>query len=470
MRRTDTHDLIVIGAGSAGLTVAGGVGQLGLKVALIERARMGGECLNTGCVPSKALIAAARRAHALRTADAVGIGAVEPRIDFLAVLAHVKAAQAIIAPHDSRARFEGWGVEVIAGDARLVDGRTVEVGGRRLAAPRIVLATGSKPAVPKIEGLDKTPFLTNETVFDLQVLPKHLLILGAGAVGLEMAQAFRRLGSRVTVLEKGRALPRDDEDAVQLVLDHLAAENIEMRQHVEITRISATSGGVRAEVEDGAVDGDVLFVATGRTPVLDGLGLEAAGVTAAEDGIRVDRRLRTSNPRIYAIGDCRQGPGFSHVAGYEGALLVKSIGFGLPAAADYRSLPWVTFTDPELAQIGLTEAAARKKYGDVDVRIAPLGDNDRAVTEAQTAGFVKVVRAGGKLRGATVVGAGAGELALPWVLAIGGKASLSALSGVIAPYPTLGEASKAAAFAFSAPVIFGHWAQRWVKLVAALRR
>ncbi len=471
MRRTDTHDLIVIGAGSAGLTVAGGVAQLGLKVALIERARMGGECLNTGCVPSKALIAAARRAHDMRTADTVGVGAVEPLIDLQAVLGHVKAAQAVIAPHDSETRFAAWGVEVIFGDARLMDDRTVQVGERRLAAPRIVLATGSRPAIPKIAGLNTVSFFTNETLFDLDALPRRLVVLGAGAVGLELAQAFGRLGSRVTVLEKGRALQHDDEAAVAVVLQRLAAEGVDVRQHAVVARVSATPDGVRVTLENGdVVEGERLLVATGRAPVLDDLGLKAAGVKAADDGVCVDRRLRTSNRRIYAIGDCRQGPRFSHVAGYEGALLVKAIGFGLTASTNYRALPWVTFTDPELAQVGMTEAAARKRYGKVETQTAQFSDNDRAVTEARTDGFVKIIKAGGKLRGATLVGAGVGELALPWGLAIGGKASISALSGATAPYPTLGEASKAAAFAFYEPLVFGRWARAWAKLVAALRR
>ena len=466
-----THDLIVIGAGAAGLTAAGGSARLGLRVALIERDRMGGECLNTGCVPSKALIAAARRMHLMRSAPAVGVAAVEPECDFARVRAHVRASIAAIAPHDSEERFRGWGVEVIHGQARFLDGHSVAVNDRRLAAPRIVVAVGSRPTIPGIEGLAHTLYLTNETVFDLDVLPRHLIVLGGGTVGMEMAQAFRRLGTAVTVVEAGRPLSRDDPEAAAVVLEQLAAEGVAIRSGTRAARVSAAAEDVRVEVEPGeAITGSHLLVAAGRTASLDGLKLDAAGVQATPNGIRVDARRRTSNPRIYAIGDCREGPRFTHAAGYEGALVVREVALGLRAAADYRALPWVTYTDPELAQVGLTEAAARERHGRIEVHRLPFADNDRAVTDGATAGFIKVVKARGKVVGATLVGAGAGELVLPWSLAIAGKASLRAISGAIVPYPTRSETSKAVAFAGYEALVFGRQARLWARSLARVRR
>ncbi len=468
---TWTHDLIVIGAGAAGLTAAGGGARLGLRVALIERDRMGGECLNTGCVPSKALIAAARRAHLLRSGCAMGVTAGAAAVDFAGVRGHVQAAVAAIAPHDSAERFRAWGVEVIHGHARFTGRSSVEVDGRRLAAPRIVVAAGSRPAVPEIDGLRAVPYLTNETLFDLQELPRHLVILGAGAVGIEMAQAFRRLGSQVTVIDAGRPLARDDPDAAAVVLHQLAAEGVAVRGWTRVLRVAAAAGGIQVEVTPGnAVTGSHLLVATGRTPSLDGLGLEAAGVRATAAGIAVDRRRRTSNPAITAVGDCREGPRLTHAAGYEGTLAVMNIALGLPVPADYAALPWVTYTDPELAQLGLTEAAARERPGRIQVHRVDFADNDRAVTEASTAGFMKMVRVRGRLAGVTIVGAGAGELLLPWSLALRGKASPWSISGAIVPYPTRSESSKALGFAAYEALIFGRSARGWARALAVLRR
>lgn len=465
-----THDLVVIGAGAAGLTAAGGAARLGLRVALIERDRMGGECLNSGCVPSKALLAAARRAHLLRAGGAMGVAGGGVAVDYAGVRAHVQGAIAAIAPHDSPERFQAWGVEVIQGEARFVGRRAVEVGDRVLRAPRVVIAAGSRPAVPDIEGLHRVPFLTNETLFDLAVLPRHLVILGAGSVGLEMAQAFRRLGAAVTVIEAGQALARDDAEAVAAVLQQLAAEGVTVRTGTRATRVSAVPEGVRVDTSPGeAVTGSHLLLAVGRRPSLDGLGLDAAGVAAEADGITVDRRRRTSNPAVFAIGDCRAGPRLTHAAGYEGTVAVMNIALGLPAAAD-AALPAVTFTDPELAQLGLTEKAARERYGRVRVDRVAFADNDRAVADGETAGFLKVIRARGRLVGVTVVGAGAGELLLPWTLAMRGKASLWAVSGTVVAYPTRSEASKAAAFAAYEGLIFGRAARGWARVLATARR
>ena len=466
-----THDVIVIGAGSAGLTAAGGLARLGLKVALVERGLMGGECLNTGCVPSKAMIAAARRAQSMRDAAEVGVRAVEPEIDFADVRAHVRRAIDAIAPHDSEARFRDWGVEVIRGVARFEGRSEIDVEGRRLRAPRIIVATGSEPRIPAIVGLDRTPFLTNLTLFGLDRLPRRLLILGAGAIGMEMAQAFRRLGSEVVVIDHGRALAADDPDAAAVVTDRLRREGVTLLEATTIVRAGATPGGVRLHLESGAtLEGDTLLVAVGRASDVAGLCLERAGVVVGEGGIRVNSGRRTSNPRIFAIGDCRDGPRFTHAAGYEGALLVRKLGFGLPGAVDYKALPRVTFTDPELAQVGLTEPEARKQHGRVEVSRQPFTENDRAVVDSRTEGFVKIVRAGRRVVGVTIVGDRAGELLEPWIAAVGGaKATAWALSGLILPYPTMAESSKAAAFALYEPALFGPWARRWARALAALR-
>ncbi len=468
---TWTHDLVVIGAGAAGLTAAGGAARLGLRVALIERDRMGGECLNTGCVPSKALLAAARRAHLMRTGAVFGVTAAGVCIDFAQVSAHVQETITAIAPHDSAERFQAWGVEVIRGSARFTGRRSIEVDGRTLAAPRIVVAAGSRPAIPAIEGLRGVPYLTNETVFGLDRLPGHLVILGGGSMGLEMAQAFRRLGSAVTVIEPGRLLAQGDPEAVAVVVAQLAAEGVELRAGTQATRIMSVPGGVRVDLaRDAAVTGSHLLVAAGRIPAVEGLELEAAGIAATPAGIGVDRRRRTSNRHVTAIGDCRDGPRLTHAAGYEGTLAVANIALGLPLAARYDALPSVLYTDPELAQVGLTEGEARARHGAVRVRRVEFADNDRAVAEGAATGFIKIIQARGRPVGVTIVGAGAGELVLPWVLAMTGRASTWAVSGAIVPYPTRSDASKAVAFSAYEGLIFGHPARAWARTLAALRR
>ena len=464
------YDLIVIGAGSAGLTAAGGAAMFGLKVALIEQGPMGGECLNTGCVPSKALIAAAARAQAGRDGARLGVTLSGIAVDFAGVRRHVDAAIAAIAPHDSQARFEDMGVEVIRAPARFLDGRTVLAGNQRLSGPRIVIATGSRPAVPPIAGLEDGPYLTNETLFALDALPAHLLILGGGAIGCEMAQAFRRLGSDVTVIEAGQPLAREDADASQIVVARLKDEGVTFAIG-SASQVERSNGTTSVTLDGGRrIGGSHLLVATGRRANIEALDVDAAGVRHGQDGIAVDGRRRTSNRRIFAIGDCRAGPRFTHVAGYEGSLVALQLATGWPAAADWRALPRVTYTDPELAQIGLTEQDARDKHGSVDVTREAFADNDRAVTEGDTAGFAKLVRHRGKVVGVTIVGARAGDLLLPWAQVIAGKASTFALGSAIIPYPTRSEIAKAAAFAMWQPTIFGTVPKAWAKTLARLRR
>ncbi len=471
-----THDLIVIGAGAAGLTAAGGAAMFGLKVALVEADRMGGECLNTGCVPSKALIAAADRARQGRLGERFGVALGPPQVAWEGVSAHISEAIAAIEPHDSQERFEAMGVEVIRVWAEFIGRDRIRAGTRELRAPRIVIATGSKPAMPPIAGLDAIACLTNENLFELDELPRHLIVVGAGAIGLEMAQAFVRLGSEVTVIGRSQPLGRDDRDAVDVAVRHLVDEGVRFVTG-EPSTASKAGNGVTVECKEGLrISGSHLLVAAGRRANADGLALEAAvvvlgGVELGGDGIRVDARRRTSNRRIYAIGDCREGPRFTHAAGYEGSLVAVEVALGLGQKVDWSALPHCTYTDPQLAQIGLTEADARARYGrGVKVVREDFSDNDRAIAEGETSGFLKLVMKGRKVLGVTIVGADAGDLLLPWAQIITGKASTFALGSAIVAYPTRGEISKAASFAVWEPVVFGKWPKRWAALVAKTRR
>ena len=445
--------------------------MFGLNVALIEQGAMGGECLNTGCVPSKALIAAAARARTARTSQRLGVTLGAPQINFAGVRAHIKAAIAAIAPHDSQERFEAMGVEVIRAPARFLDKRTLLAGNQRLTAPRIVIATGSRPAIPTVEGLADVPYLTNETLFALDTLPDHLLVLGGGAIGSEMAQAFRRLGSEVTMVEAGKPLAREDPDAAGLVLAQLANEGVTILGGVKVSHARHKTGMIELTLEDGRrIAGSHLLVATGRQANVASLELDAAGVRHGPNGIEVDRRRRTSNRRVFAIGDCRAGPRFTHVSGYEGSLVALRFATGWPAAVDWRALPRVTYTDPELAQIGMTEAEARERHGTIEVTREAFANNDRAITEGDTSGFLKLIRYRGKVIGVTIVSARAGDLLLAWAQIITGKASTFALGSAIVPYPTRSEISKAGAFAAWQPKVFGTVPRAWAGLIARLRR
>ncbi len=445
--------------------------MLGLAVALVERGEMGGECLNSGCVPSKALIAAASHAAAVREGARFGVHSGAPRIDYAGVRAHVARAIAAIAPHDSAARFDALGVDVVRASARFLDGRTIQAGERLLAAPRIVIATGSSPRVPDLQGLADLPYLTSETLWDMPELPRHLAILGGGAIAAELAQAFRRLGAGVTIIEEADCLAGEDTDAAGVVLGKLRQEGVRIVDRAGVTGVERRDGEITIVRAHGpAIDASHLLVAIGRVPNVEGLGLAAAGVRVAPDGIEVDSRRRTSNPRISAIGDCRRGPRLTHLAGEDGSIVVRNVALGWPAKVNLTALPRVIYTDPELAQVGMTEAEARRQSGRVTVAIEALADDDRAVTEGYTEGFLKVVRRGRRTVGVTIVGRHAGELLLPWSLAMAGKASTFAIAGTMVAYPTRSERSKAAAFAAYAPIIFSRASRRWAGLLARGRR
>ncbi|MGQ9366710.1 dihydrolipoyl dehydrogenase family protein [Azospirillum sp. ST 5-10] len=461
-------DLCVVGAGSGGLSVAAAAARLGVDTVLVERGAMGGDCLNAGCVPSKALLAAAKAAHAVRTAGRFGVNGHEPAVDFAAVHAHVHRTIAAIAPHDSRERFEGLGVRVIAAHGRFTGPDTLEAGGTRIRARRFVLATGSRPRVPPIPGLDGVPHLTNETLFARTAAPEHLIVLGGGPIGAEMAQAHRRLGARVTLVEQQRLLPRDDPELVAVVRRSLAADGVALVEGLGVARVERAGSGVAAWLEDGRrLEGSDLLVAAGRRPVVDDLGLEAAGIAADAGGIRVDRRLRTSNRRVFAVGDATGGPAFTHVAGHHAGIVVRNALFRWPARADAAPLPWVTYTDPELAQVGLTEEAARAAHGDtVTVLRQPFADNDRARAEDAAAGLVKlVVGRRGRLLGVSIVGAHAGEQLALWCLALTKGMRVHDVAPLLLPYPTLAESGKRAAGSWFEPTLFGERTRRLVRFL-----
>jgi pyruvate/2-oxoglutarate dehydrogenase complex dihydrolipoamide dehydrogenase (E3) component len=459
MPQTINTDICVIGAGSAGLSVAAGASQLGARTVLIEADRMGGDCLNTGCVPSKALLAAAKAAHLVETASIYGVGEYKAKVDFKAVHDYVHGVIASIAPHDSAERFRNLGCTVLREHARFIDKRTVQAGNAYIRARRFVVATGSRPTVPPIPGIKDVSALTNETIFDLTELPRHLLVIGAGPIGCEMAQAFRRLGATVTLLEKASMLPKDDLEAAAVVRASLQAEGVNLIEGTNIERIEKTSDGIAIIIPGptkSRIEGSHLLVATGRKPNTENLDLEKAGIKVDRNGIEVDLRLRTSNSHVFAAGDVIGGPQFTHVANYHAGIIIRNALFRLPAKINLRAIPWVTFTDPELAQIGMTEAEAHNRHGD-SIRVVKIAyaDIDRARTEQRTEGFAKVITdRRSRILGATIVGARAGELIQTWGLAISHGLKISAVANMIAPYPVFGEINKRVAGKYYAPTLF----------------
>lgn len=466
-----THDVIVIGGGAAGLTAAGGCALFGLDVALIEGHKMGGECLNNGCVPSKALISAAKRAAEAREEKRFGVTLSAPQVEWTGVHKHIHDTIAGIEHHDSKETFEDMGCEVFLDHAQITGRQTVEVGGRTLRAPRIVIATGSAPFVPPIEGIDTVPYLTNENLFDLTEQPGHLIIIGGGVIGMEMAQSFRRLGSEVTVIEPGEPMGRDDPESVAVVVDVMTSEGVRFVKGVA-ARIEAGEGSVTVHTDSGeTVAGTHLLVAVGRTARAAGFGAEDIGIATGKNGFKTDERRRTSIKGIYAIGDCREGPRLTHVSGYEGSNVALEIVTGLPTKVDFSALPWCTYTEPEVAQIGLTEAEARERHGDaVTVVKEEFSENERAIAEGYTKGHMKMVLKGKKVLGVSIVGKNAGELLLPFTQTISGKSSTFALGSAIISYPTRSEISKAAAFSAWEPTVFGSLPKKYAGFVAKMRR
>jgi len=451
-------NLCVLGAGSGGLTVAAGASRMGASVVLLEPGEMGGDCLNHGCVPSKALLSAAAR---------------RPRPDYADAMADVERAVAAIAPNDSQERFESLGVRVIRQAGRFTDERTVEAeDGTRIRARRFVVATGARAAVPPVAGLADLSYLTNETLWQLRERPAHLVVLGGGPIGCEMALAHARLGTTVTVAEMASILPKDDPELVDLLRPLLTAEGIVFHEGAGAVKAEALpAGGIALHLSDGTrLEGSHILVAAGRQANLERLGCEAGGIVVEHGVVKTDARMLTTNPRVYAIGDVAGGPQFTHAAAYEAGVVIKRALFQLPAKADRGLIPWVTYTDPELAHIGQTEAMARAAHGNgIRVLRWPLAENDRAIATGKTDGLIKAVSTPrGHILGASILAPNAGELILPWCLAIQNKLKIGAMAQVVAPYPTLSEISKRAAGSFYSPGLFSDRTRKIVRWLQKL--
>lgn len=476
MSRFD-YDIAIIGGGAGGLSVAAGAAQLGARTLLIEREpHLGGDCLFHGCVPSKTLLATARARHVMSRAETYGLPAMSlPPVDFARVRARIQSVIADIRGHDSIERFCGLGAEVRFGDARFVGDHEAEVAGKRVSAAKWVIATGSRAQLPPIPGLAATPHLTNREIFALERLPERLLVLGGGPIAVELAQAFRRLGSQVDVLQRSeRILTRDDADMADLVQRGLESEGVRFRLGAVLQDIRQEGGATVVRFEQGgtaqSLSGDALLVALGRAPNVEGLGLEAAGVAYSGKGINVDARMRTSQPHIFACGDVTGRYQFTHAAGYEAGIVVANAVFRLPRKADYTWLPWCTYTEPGLGHIGLNEGMARKAGVEYRVVTERFADNDKARAEAETEGLVKLLLdAGGKPLGVQIAGQAAGELLGEWAAVLSGKMSLTALAGIVHPYPTRAESAKAVAGRVVAAKLFSPTVKKALHYVFGLK-
>lgn len=463
-------DLCIIGAGAGGLSIASGAAQLGRSVVLYEAEEMGGDCLNYGCVPSKALIAAGKHAHAFDSGSPFGIAKAKPKIDFEAVKAHVKGVIETIAPVDSQERFEGLGCTVIRERASFKDANTVQSDTTITRAKRIVIATGSRASAPPIPGLKETPFTTNEEIFTIEELPKHLLIIGSGPIGLELGQAFNRLGSKVEIIDIAHPLDRSEPEHAKVLIDALKEEGVIFHAPVNTKLIRKTKTGIAVDLEDGrTITGSHLLVAAGRRPVIENLHLEAAGITTGRGGIVTDKCLRTSNKRVYAVGDVSGRGGLTHAAGHHAGIIIKNFYFVpfFKASAETGAMPASIYTQPELASIGLTENAARGKYGDVRTVHFEFDENDRAIAERATKGGVKIIaKPNGQIIGASIVGEGAGELIHIISLAMANKMKIIHLTKMISPYPTRSEAVKRAASSWYTESVFSPKTRKLAALMA----
>ncbi|KGP62494.1 hypothetical protein EP47_06195 [Legionella norrlandica] len=459
MNKTIKCDLAIIGGGSAGLSLAAGSSQLGLKVILIESGKMGGDCLNYGCVPSKSLLAAAKAFYNAKHSTHLGLQAKDLKIDFQQVMQHVHQVIDNISEHDSVQRFKSLGVHVIQKTGKFLDPNSLQAGDVIIQAKRFAVATGSSPFIPPIPGLDSVPYLTNETIFDLKEQPKHLIVIGGGPIGCELAQAFAMLGSQVTILEGLNILPKDDKDCVQIIRHQFEMMAIAIHEQTKVQQIESNADAsitvsFEAQSKQWTVSGSHLLIATGRRANIGNLDLEKAGVQYTSQGIEVNNRLQTSNKYIYAIGDVTGPYQFTHMASYQAGIALRNIVFKIPAKINYHAIPWVTYTEPELAHVGMLASEILKRP-DFQVTEWPFVDNDRAQTEGTLRGKIKIItNKKAKILGVTIVGPHAGELILPWVMAIREQKTLRSFTDTIAPYPTLSEISKRVAGEFYAPKLF----------------
>jgi pyruvate/2-oxoglutarate dehydrogenase complex dihydrolipoamide dehydrogenase (E3) component len=472
------YDIGIVGGGAGGLTVAAGSAQLGAKTLLIEKEReLGGDCLHHGCVPSKTLIWTAHVRHLMRNAQAFGLPAVElPPVDFRAVKDRIRSVISAIQRHDSVERFCGLGARVKRGEPRFEDDHVVALDGARVSARHWIIATGSSPSIPSIEGLDRTPFLTNREIFSLDRLPGSMVVLGAGPVAVEMAQAFSRLGTKTHVVQRsGQILSREDKDMADAVMRVLQAEGVAFHLNSSVAGVRDL-GGEREIVlwkEGGelvTLRAEAILVAMGRTANVEGLDLENAGVEFDRKGVAVDDRMRTTRRHVYAVGDVTGTYQFTHAAGYEGSIAVSNAVFHLPRKADYRFMPWCTYTHPELAGIGMNEREARAAGIDYSVWTETFEENDRSLAEGEGVGKVKMILDGrGRPLGAQILGPHAGELLGEWVAVLNGRVRLATLAAAVHPYPTLGEINKRVAGTFFSRKIYSETVKKGLKFLFNLK-
>jgi pyruvate/2-oxoglutarate dehydrogenase complex dihydrolipoamide dehydrogenase (E3) component len=477
---SETYDLIVIGGGSAGLVAAGGAATLGARVALVEKRALGGDCLYTGCVPSKTLIKSARFAHEARQAQKYGFQALEPKFSddsFASIINRVQNVIEIIEHHDAPEVFEKMGVEVIFGSPKFLNSGEIEVAlkdsdeKRVMRAKRFCISTGSRPFTPPIEGLKETGYITNEEVFHLKTLPKRLFVLGAGAIGIELGQALARLGSQVTVVEMGeRILSKEDEEVSALMETILTEEGLRILTNAKAVKARKEESGakivtIEADGKTFDIEVDEILAAVGRQPNLDGLELEKAGVRFDKKRIETDDYLQTSNKNIFAAGDVTGHFQFTHMADYEAQIVIQNafVPFPFKKKTDFRVVPWATFTEPEIGRVGLTEKEANEKFGSANVKIykVPFEENDRAQASGATAGFAKVVTRGGKIVGATIVGERAGELIHEFVWAMKENLKISDLNKIIRVYPTLAKITQAVGTEATLESLKSPFVQKW---------
>jgi pyruvate/2-oxoglutarate dehydrogenase complex dihydrolipoamide dehydrogenase (E3) component len=468
----NAYDLAIIGGGAAGLVAAPFAVQLGARVAFIEKDRIGGDCTWTGCVPSKTLIKSARVAYQMRTANRFGLTPVDTTVDLIPVMEHVGNVIAEIYSHTTPEALQNQGIDVFLGEPHFIDPHTISINDQMLSANYVLICTGAHPFVPQITGLDTTPHLTYQTIWDLKILPNHLVIIGGGPIGCELAQSFRRLGSKVTLLESGdRLLPHDDNDASKTLEEVFINERINLKLNSNVERTWQFGSDIHLSTKDEEIVCDTLLVAVGRRPNIDGLDMVKAGVKNSKQGIQVDRNLRTSQSHIYAAGDCLGGFQFSHYAGWQGFIAVRNALLPGSSRGITDQVPWTTFTDPEVAHVGMTEEQARQKLGEnVLTNIWPMNRVDRALNEAEDTGFIKIIyRKDKKLLGVTIVAAEAGEMINEWVVAMKHNFKVDELASVIHVYPTYSTASMQASAAILVKKLLGGLSGEIVRRLAHIK-
>lgn len=465
-------EICIIGAGAAGLSVASGAAQLGINIILIEGNLMGGDCLNYGCVPSKSLLSIAKHYYQAKNSEKFGFKTVVSEANISNILEKVRQVIKEIEPNDSIERFTNLGVNVITGFATFVDRKTVIINNDHyIEADYFVIASGAKASIPNIPGLEKVNYLTNETIFSIKENPDHLIIIGGGPIGIEIAQAFAMLGVQVSLIARHNILPKEDSDLVDILRQQFKFQGINCHENVKVLKIDKIDNNIALSIsnnnEEIIIKGSHLFLATGRSPNIKQLNLEAAGVNYTDFGIDVDNRLRTSNKKIFAIGDVTGGLEFTHVAGYHAGIIIRNILFRQRAKVDYRAVPRVTYTYPELAHVGLTFEKAKEQFGDgVKITVFEFADNDRARTEHETMGKIKLItNQKGIVLGVSILGLNAGELLMPWIDLMNRRESIKAFTKNIIPYPTLSEMNKQVVSKYYSPLLFSPLVRKIVKFL-----